>query len=117
VWRVAKKMGKGAKKEENRGGNVKRRQQESVAYLRAPATRKKLPRENGRWKVASGKRLALTDNVCPPPRICSRTARIMSYLIVASKCNLNLLPQPLKGAQWRQLVKRMPNRFTDSSMA
>jgi len=27
------------------------------------------------------------------------------------------LPQPLKGAQWRQWVKRMPNRFTDSSMA
>lgn len=59
---------KGEKKDENRGGNVKRRrwQQESVAYLRAPATRKKMApgkAENERWKEPA--RLPLSDNVCP----------------------------------------------------
>lgn len=48
-----------------------------------------------RWKVASAWHSKIMS-VLQPKEHLSWTVRIMSYLIVASKCNLNLLPQPLK---------------------
>lgn len=117
VWRVEKK---GEKKDENRGGNVKRRrwQQESVAYLRAPATRKKMApgkAENERWKEPA--RLPLSDNVCPSALQISLLERKNNVLF---DCGQQMQFTFVGAAEWflpKDIKKRnhtKPNRFIDS---
>lgn len=127
------KCGVGAEKKWNRGGNVKRQQQESVAYLRAPATRKKLPREMGKWmwrwgwelEVESGKRLALKDNVCPAAEGASLLDCKNNVLFdCGQQMQFKFASTALERAErlngWmserREWGKRMPNRFIDSSI-